>query len=1013
MGKGSNTTTTNQTQTYQPNQTAANAITGALGQAQSAASLPFNIPQAPVAGFSQDQQNAFGLVNNAQGQAQPYYNQASNLFNQSAQTPDISQFFNPYASAVTSQLNNIFGQQTSQNTGQLTQAAGGVGADRIAVGQGNLANQQGLAAGQTLSQLYGQSLSAAQQQQNLEQGAAYGQASVGSASQNAALSGANALLGTGGLQQQLSQAQLNSPYQQQLAQAAFPYQQSQFLTSAVGALAPGLGGTTNGTGTTTGPSPSLLSQILGLGTAGVGAAGGAGAFNTSGKGSASPWNSQSGYASGQLAANAASPYYGPGFDTGGAVHPYRIIRPYPVVPKPAGNDNTAPMFSGRGPAGANDNGEKYDDGGSVSTSPFNLPSGISDKPINVDAQSIIPEGKTASIQPHVPQLNLNPPSQSQGNNGSAAGDVAKIAQMAMMFMQRGGSVNPYAEGGYADGGASDADDNDPTPASFDERFPYRMPAPEATDKWRKETDAPLSFAGNEPPSAAGRAISAATRGAPNRAAASDDGDVLPANAAPTAGQGNPYAATSDGAPAKQQSFVDSPWAALMAAGLGIAGGTSPFAAVNIGQGGLQGLKALEAQKAAGQKDESIRQSAKRLELEAKHHEDQFTRMTMGQKQAAEQADRPYKDLTAYQKSQIDAQKQRDERAEKQFNRPYEELTAAQQQAVERQKEQDDLAERRFNRPYQELTLQEKAQLEESKRQHDLARVPQGYRANAEGNLEPVPGGPHSTDQIRAEAEAKRLPAMADEDLRPMIDTYKAGNTSGVLTSISRGAQGAANVQRFWHLLAEDLVKEGASGKDLAAAKANFMAQSAGARTAAVREANIDTAVNEAKGTFPEVLRTSAALPRSDWTPVNAALEFYRQKSGSPEQRQFGAAIQAAVTAYSQAMSRTGANSVYAQQHAAEILSHTDGPEALKASIDQLNTEMAIAKAAPEETRQGILNRILGVKEPAATGATPPAAGATAPALPDAAKAQLKEGQVTTFGNGQKWTLKNGQPAQVP
>ena len=33
-------------------------------------------------------------------------------------------------------------------------------------------------------------------------------------------------------------------------------------------------------------------------------------------------------------------------------------------------------------------------------------------------------------------------------------------------------------------------------------------------------------------------------------------------------------------------------------------------------------------------------------------------------------------------------------------------------------------------------------------------------------------------------------------------------------------------------------------------------------------------------------------------------------------------------------------------------------------------------------------------------------------LPDAAKSQLKEGHVTTFANGQKWTLKDGQPEQV-
>jgi hypothetical protein len=33
-------------------------------------------------------------------------------------------------------------------------------------------------------------------------------------------------------------------------------------------------------------------------------------------------------------------------------------------------------------------------------------------------------------------------------------------------------------------------------------------------------------------------------------------------------------------------------------------------------------------------------------------------------------------------------------------------------------------------------------------------------------------------------------------------------------------------------------------------------------------------------------------------------------------------------------------------------------------------------------------------------------------LPDAAKKQLKEGIITTFGNGQEWTLENGQPKQV-
>src|SRR5262245_31664512 len=140
--KGQSQQATNQTQTYAPDPRAAGYITNALDRATTTANLPFNVPVAPVAGFSQDQTAAFDAVRNAQGMAQPYYNQAANLYNQGATGSNISNFFNPYASAVTDNLKDIFGSQMKQTTGQLAQQAGGVGADRIAVGQSELAKQQ-------------------------------------------------------------------------------------------------------------------------------------------------------------------------------------------------------------------------------------------------------------------------------------------------------------------------------------------------------------------------------------------------------------------------------------------------------------------------------------------------------------------------------------------------------------------------------------------------------------------------------------------------------------------------------------------------------------------------------------------------------------------------------------------------------------------------------------------------------------------------------------------------------
>jgi hypothetical protein len=55
--------------------------------------------------------------------------------------------------------------------------------------------------------------------------------------------------------------------------------------------------------------------------------------------------------------------------------------------------------------------------------------------------------------------------------------------------------------------------------------------------------------------------------------------------------------------------------------------------------------------------------------------------------------------------------------------------------------------------------------------------------------------------------------------------------------------------------------------------------------------------------------------------------------------------------------------------------------------------------------------------PVGGGAPRPAAPAARPSqaateLPPAARARLKEGVVTTFGNGQKWTLTDGVPARV-
>jgi hypothetical protein len=91
----------------------------------------------------------------------------------------------------------------------------------------------------------------------------------------------NTLLGIGGLQQgQQGQRQLDIDRANALAEQALPYQQVGFMSDIFRGV-PALQQTYS---TTTSPGPSRTSQLLGLGIAGLGAAGSAGGignlFNT-------------------------------------------------------------------------------------------------------------------------------------------------------------------------------------------------------------------------------------------------------------------------------------------------------------------------------------------------------------------------------------------------------------------------------------------------------------------------------------------------------------------------------------------------------------------------------------------------------------------------------------------------------------------------------------------------------------------------------------------------------------
>jgi hypothetical protein len=406
------------------------------------------------------------------------------------------------------------------------------------------------------------------------------------------LGATGALYGSGAYQQQLQQAQLNSGYQQQLQQAAYPFQTAQYLANITGGLAGAMGGTTTSQqqGTSTPAQPSIYSQILGAGTAGLGLAGGMGAFGSNP--SYGGGNMFSGDAYGGSSANPAQGLnasdYGPGFAGGGNV---------PL-------DGSTPDITSGG--GMNWMG-----------SDPSVPNGqIHAAPINV---------------PKITPLNMN--SGSQSSSGPSLGDIAKTAiSIGSMFAARGGAVPHFDDGGDV----------------INPDAPYRMPDQPSVNKWRRGVDEDnaagttatpglpsiIMQGANAPTSA--MAFAPTGDGPPKenvgKIATGDDESPSPYADAVAAKNKKemqnqsyqvPYDDTTNN---ESRTWAKSPWLALMNAGFGIMGGTSPYAGVNIGKGLQEGVKTLEGQRKSSQEEEAINQRARQLALQAQQHLDNYTRL---------------------------------------------------------------------------------------------------------------------------------------------------------------------------------------------------------------------------------------------------------------------------------------------------------------------------------------------------------------------------------------------------
>jgi hypothetical protein len=236
-------------------------------QAASLASQPISLPAIQVAAPSALQQQGFtqagttGVGQQAVGQG---ITSLQAGLGSAFAGPNISQFFNPYQSYVTDEIN----RQAAQAQNQLSATAVGSGAfggGRQGVAQAELERARLGTIGQSQAQGFQTALGAAQNQQQLQAqtGLQAGQqlGQFGAQQQAMQQGDIQSLLQAGGIQQQLGQQALEAQRQTQLQQAYEPYQRTEFLKGIMTNLPTSQSGIT----ATTAPGTSPLAQAAGAG----------------------------------------------------------------------------------------------------------------------------------------------------------------------------------------------------------------------------------------------------------------------------------------------------------------------------------------------------------------------------------------------------------------------------------------------------------------------------------------------------------------------------------------------------------------------------------------------------------------------------------------------------------------------------------------------------------------------------------------------------------------------------
>jgi len=227
--------------------------------ARQVAQQPVNIPDVKTAPLSVLEQRGVQAAGTT-GIGTPTTAAGIGQILSAAQTPNISQFFNPYQQYVTDEINRQAQMGQNKLSAQAVRS-GAFGGGREGVQRAEQDLRRLEAIGRSQAQGFQTALGAAQNQQRVGLAAGQQLGALGQQQADMARQDINQLLAAGGLERQLAQQALDAQRATQLQQAYEPFQRTEFLKNIYAA------GPTSQSQITmaTAPTAAPLAQSIGTG----------------------------------------------------------------------------------------------------------------------------------------------------------------------------------------------------------------------------------------------------------------------------------------------------------------------------------------------------------------------------------------------------------------------------------------------------------------------------------------------------------------------------------------------------------------------------------------------------------------------------------------------------------------------------------------------------------------------------------------------------------------------------